>query len=242
MPDFLNRLAARALGVAPVAQPIVPAMFSPASVEVREPASHSFVEMSESPAALPLSDAMAPAEARLDLDRQRGADAPLVPPDSSAVSLRDSGMSATSAQPRLHRPPLSTVPSLAAPSRRESQSEREVEAEITPRFHIPPAQPDTTGIAERQVIVAKPMGNEATVQLAPLFSAVASAHEGRVQPSRRSDFVAPAPEAPVIRVTIGRVDVRAEFPVAPWRPAPRRAQAAALSLEEYAKQRREGQR
>jgi hypothetical protein len=48
--------------------------------------------------------------------------------------------------------------------------------------------------------------------------------------------------APVIRVTIGRVDVRAEFPATAPRPTARQTQTPTLSVEEYAKQRKEGKR
>ncbi|HKR94993.1 MAG TPA: hypothetical protein VJW55_06510, partial [Candidatus Angelobacter sp.] len=53
----------------------------------------------------------------------------------------------------------------------------------------------------------------------------------------------PAPEAPIIRVSIGRIDVRAEFAAATPSPAPaRNIRPAALSLDEYLKQRSEGRR
>jgi hypothetical protein len=46
----------------------------------------------------------------------------------------------------------------------------------------------------------------------------------------------------VVRVTIGRVDVRAQF-LPPTAPAsPRQIRPAALTLDEYMKQRREGVR
>jgi hypothetical protein len=47
----------------------------------------------------------------------------------------------------------------------------------------------------------------------------------------------------VIRVTIGRIDVRAVFPPAAAAPAPaRKTPAGALSLDDYLKQRSEGKR
>ncbi len=51
------------------------------------------------------------------------------------------------------------------------------------------------------------------------------------------------PAAPTIRVTIGRIDVRAVTPAPPAAPAPMRTQRAmpALSLEDYLKQRNGGQ-
>jgi hypothetical protein len=48
--------------------------------------------------------------------------------------------------------------------------------------------------------------------------------------------------APIIRVTIGRVDVRAEFPAPAAPAATRRAEAPSLSLDDYLKLRNEGKR
>jgi hypothetical protein len=50
------------------------------------------------------------------------------------------------------------------------------------------------------------------------------------------------PAAPVVRVTIGRVEVRAQFPAAPSAPATPRSRALTLSLEDYLKQRSGGRR
>ena len=50
------------------------------------------------------------------------------------------------------------------------------------------------------------------------------------------------PAAPVVRVTIGRVEVRAQFPAAPSPQAPRRSRALSLSLEDYLTQRSGGKR
>ncbi len=48
--------------------------------------------------------------------------------------------------------------------------------------------------------------------------------------------------APIVRVTIGRVEVRAQFPSAPSVPVARRPRPPALSLEDYLKQRSGGKR
>lgn len=234
MPDFLNRLAARALGVAPVAQPLVPAMFSPAFAETTKPVPRSSAELSQSPTALFSRDGIAPAEAELQLARQ----APLAPSDSSAAWPRDLGTSATPPQPWRHDPPLSTLP---LPSPGESHSERAADEGISSP-QMAPVRPNKEEVAERLMIAAHPSGEETIRPRALLFSSVTFGNVGGVQPLRPGDAVTPVPEAPVIRVTIGRVDVRAELPAAASRPAPRRAQASALSLEEYAKQRREGLR
>jgi hypothetical protein len=48
--------------------------------------------------------------------------------------------------------------------------------------------------------------------------------------------------APVVKVSIGRVEVRAEFPAPAPRTSPQRSSSLSLSLDEYARQRREGKR
>jgi hypothetical protein len=54
---------------------------------------------------------------------------------------------------------------------------------------------------------------------------------------------APSNAPPVIRVTIGRIEVRAIMaPAAPPQPSSRKTAAGTLSLEEYLKQRSEGKR
>jgi hypothetical protein len=58
----------------------------------------------------------------------------------------------------------------------------------------------------------------------------------------RAPAITSQTSAPVIRVTIGRVDVRAEFPAPVSRPRPTPAQPVPLSLEDYTRQRREGKR
>lgn len=78
-------------------------------------------------------------------------------------------------------------------------------------------------------------------------------HEGALRPRREASVVPPeglsrrdergAAEAPVIRITIGRVEVRAVSPpqrTAP--PPPPRPRPPALSLDDYLKQRREDRR
>jgi hypothetical protein len=95
-----------------------------------------------------------------------------------------------------------------------------------------------------------------TVVPAAAFRTPAAAGQGAVEGARAGTVVpaaafrAPAAagqgaaEAPVVRVTIGRVEVRAVYP--PAAPAPRPARAAALAapsaLEEYLRARDAGTR
>lgn len=60
---------------------------------------------------------------------------------------------------------------------------------------------------------------------------------------RRDRVEGPTAEPPVVRVTIGRIDVRAQFAAPAASPTPaRRARPGALTVEEYLKQRSEGKR
>jgi hypothetical protein len=90
-----------------------------------------------------------------------------------------------------------------------------------------PAVRITVAGAER----GTPAGRAGTVVPAAAFRAPATAGQG-------------AAEAPVVRVTIGRVEVRAVYPPAP--PAPRPARAAGpvapSPLEEYLRARDAGSR
>jgi hypothetical protein len=64
-----------------------------------------------------------------------------------------------------------------------------------------------------------------------------------MQQARRVAAAATSPQAPSIRVTIGRIEVRAEFSTPAPAPAPARpARSSPLSLDDYLKQRREGKR
>ena len=47
---------------------------------------------------------------------------------------------------------------------------------------------------------------------------------------------------PVVKVSIGRVEIRAEFPAAVKKTSPPRSPSLGLSLDEYARLRREGKR
>lgn len=62
------------------------------------------------------------------------------------------------------------------------------------------------------------------------------------QPAHTPVDASPVSAAPIIRVTIGRVDVRAQFPAAPPAPTSRSQRPLALSLEDYSKQRAGGKR
>jgi hypothetical protein len=75
--------------------------------------------------------------------------------------------------------------------------------------------------------------------LADSAGAISSAAPGRFVHDRRAEPAA----APIVRVTIGRVEVRAELSQPKTRAASApRAKSAAISLDDYLKQRGEGRR
>lgn len=227
MSGYLERLGARALGLAPVAQPIVPTIFDPGTGPGPGAAGSSLVAEPE------------PAEPRQDR-----------PVASAAVpSLGSRGERAL----RDAREPAAWDGPRAA----LGESERE---------HAPDDRAHDRGPWERAVETLPPAGREAALVLAaprdggrreaaeergsePVPSMVLrvappplSTRDHHATMSEQRDPAATAKSAPVIRVTIGRIDVRAEFPA----PAPARAatppRAPMLSLEDYLKQRKEGKR
>jgi hypothetical protein len=116
------------------------------------------------------------------------------------------------------------MPSVEAQRRHVGEgSEAEEEAAAPPKAHL--GRPVPMAVGHRPQLTPSP----ASSAPAPV--------------DRHEEPQTPTPDAPIIRVTIGRIEVRAIMPPAPApprqppsRPAPR------LSLEEYLHQRREGRR
>ncbi len=243
MPDFLSRLAARTLGLTPVAQPVVPVMYAAEGAQPERSPSLGLEEV-DKPAVV---SGYSPATERQPThgDSRRldvMPEAPLVPVQRGPVT------------PATHDAPYSLS---AGPRHRESDFPEaprvpfQAEREIAPGPPIA-AETSTSPIAESRVRAGSPSavgGERERVVAAPATprremiaetnSPAAGLSSFAVQPvslTRR------APEAPVIRVNIGRVEVRAEFPPPAARPVTRRSQSSTLSLEEYARQRKEGLR
>ncbi len=265
MSDFLNRLTARTLGLAPLAQPIIPTMFAPDSPwqGVSEPLEQPEVHTSGA-SETPLSEERkkatlpAPSEPVSDARLQAG-DEPLV--QRPAAILRQSGPTPSladdqgpprekaepspSAEAISHRAAL--VPADAeetlhraepAPSSDEASAPRQGEREPLPGA----AAPKGATHLDVQMVVPRTLAHG----LEKATPAGAATDETRRPPAPHPD---PGGEAhtgsqpPVIRVTIGRIEVRAVFPPAAAAPAAaRKTVAAVLSLDDYLKQRSNGQR
>jgi hypothetical protein len=211
MSDYLTSLAARALGVADVARPrrslFEPRRGAPEPVEASEPAPPS--SLGDAPAERDEGTG-APTAASPVLVPEPPPQPPLragepSPPEAPAKSSRREPQRASSRRPPATALPVATgaVTPESAPSPRSQAEERAPNAGVAP----PPVPRRGTDpqIAPQPVLTARPP---------------------RVVD--RPDTVSP----PTVRVTIGRVDVRAVVPEQPEpkrkpRPAPR------MSLDEY---------
>jgi hypothetical protein len=234
MRGFLERLGARALGLAPVAQPIVPPIFDPG---------HGHGPGSGAAGGMPVAELEL---AEPSDDR----------PTASTAAVKDPGPRSVERARRDAREPAAWDGPHAA--LRDYEREQE-----------PSGRAHDHGPQERFVETLPPAGREAALVLAapqegvrpeaaderwsgPVLSVVPrvaphpqhplSTRDNHSTMSGPRDPAAAAKTAPVIRVTIGRIDVRADVPA----PAPARAatppRAPTLSLEDYLKQRKEGKR
>jgi hypothetical protein len=230
MADFLGRLAARSLGKFPVAQPVVPPMFSPAGgIEQPQAALDAGIRISQ--AAVQSRDSSEPAQAAEaePVVREKNPSAPPAPVQPAPppeIPQRQSRHFAAQAESPMHEPFSSMATEPMENIRPEQDAAAPDFLSVIPGHQR--AMPDAWPVAldSRQ--------ESATATGASLAFPIAA------QPP--ASAASASAKAPTIRVTIGRVEVRAEFPASTTRPAARPAQPAALSLEEYARQRREGKR
>jgi hypothetical protein len=241
MTNFLNRLAARALGTAPLAQPIVPAVFTPAApvetgIQIEtQPSAWPVVETSteSSPIAMPqkrsATPAVSPESHSAEITGTDVSQTPLEMPAASLFPVRTLISDSEISQVRVsHEPPdfIRQQPQFDAV---EGMQARAVEASqgVTPQ---------TAQITQTKPIAVVAQHRQDSFMPMAAFAAPAMA------PAQHKTSLNSTPQQPVIKVTIGRVDVRAEFPPASS-PAPAaRRQSNGMSLEEYARQRSEGKR
>lgn len=286
MANFLNRLASRAIGLAPVAKPVVPSVFSPAlglasSGPSHEPGSEVMLDpverstQSESTAVTHPSSPFQSEKPRDPFERNiRSQVAPeaTLPTMDAAVADRSSSFgdfSSARAEKPLEHSVLTKRAVAAQPAEsstgfvaiRESRSP-EINPDAPSRISSPPLPP-----APRSVSASHSANSHGESPQPALFQALtkpraqsepsdAYENESPEAPrSRRRAEFEPSPaaltpiagpvhrQAPVIRVTIGRIDVRAQFPSPPASSeSKRRTRPAATPLNEYLKQRSEGKR
>jgi len=245
MPDFLTRMAERALQQGPVAQPLIAPRFAPAAAlpEIAAPTPEDRPVPKQTDSGPPRGEAIAAGaiETLPQLADWAPPDvgaAPPVPPTSITATM-------TAIDP-VDTLSLSSAPRAASLSSAQSASNgRDVFAAATAWEDAAPsriaAAPADLGASPTpHPTLPMPDAQAAAPQMLPLSDP--PARPLAPPPARRTQPSGEDPAAPVIRVTIGRIDVRAQLSAAPAARAPRRAPPAALSLEDYARERREGKR
>lgn len=292
MGNFLSRLAGRAVGLAPVAQPVIPSIFSPGlrpgKTEFPESGSEMMTDSGERDIHPEAAAENTPSTLRTILHND-GHDPSLsdfasaqvetdILADSTVTSTRAQSTEATALSTEL-KPGLRddrarsshTLPATETKSSRVNSSlnrgvfPEQPRISVTGRMsssqvdlsapsEISPASSVGLEIDRLSTLPTGPFRASEKTQAQGELSDAKQANEGYSLPVTRNDpagvfkltSAIPVPEStrresPVIRVTIGRVDVRAQFP-AP-EPSPiRRARPATPSLNEYLKQRSEGKR
>lgn len=242
MSDFLDRLAARAIGSETALMPRLPSLFEPLQrAPIMPPA-----DVDEAPPdrrdAAPAMRAVpveAPTSATPASTSMQLAAAPVAPIEH-VVAPASASAAASAAQ---HAP----APSIVGERASTPVVDRPAAPPVLARLAMPapplPVQPRRTRVAPDRLEAARtPASNGALLPApAPVFAAprVAPARSGRAVAARaaaaRTEGKADAAGEPVVRVSIGRLEVRAA-PVAAAPPR-RRDGPQPSSLDDYLRQR-----
>jgi hypothetical protein len=225
MADFLTRAAQRALGVAPVVKPVIASRYAPAGQTA------GFSEEAVETVA-PRPEPAAPPAVRPETERPSRVHRD--PPNEPEVDTEPAPRELLPKTEALRHTPADPMPPRLV-------AERIIEPAAAPReIQTPPAEPadPRPPIApETRMVAETPAGRAEARRAVPMGQHSPSPPIARLE--RRE----PAPATPPIRITIGRIDVRAVMP--PGAPAPRNGTPAgrpALTLEEYTRQRKRGER
>jgi hypothetical protein len=235
MSDFLSNLIARGLTDAPVIQPRLPSLFEfscePQSSAWAIGASETVAPANVSESDPKISPVTKTAKENRDEVREQKMIAPNVPPwDPKTWRLGEITTEEPTTNMSVRRPEVDVPKPQSAAHQREvvPQTRRATEQTTEGR---------KLEIETNQVIVpvasfrAEEKGAEETEPLARAFS-----EPRQLDSRRRNDFSSSEPRfsasPPIIRVTIGRVEVRAVHPPAPT-PKPAKRMPQKVSLEEY---------
>ena len=239
MSDFLSKLIARSFSDAPAIQPRVPSLFEPTAVE--------FLDEPQSPTptiAAPEIIAPTPTIGAHETSAATNAPAPvpskLSPREETAITR--SVANVPDAVTEEHPPKADTPAHQPAPAqqnapviaqvRRPSEQTAEVrKLEVETRRIIVPVRSFRDGKKDTGDKKPPPEALSAPRPIQP---------QRQIQPRRRKDF-SPVEQrsstsAPIIRVTIGRVEVRGIHSPAPA-PKPAKPAPPKLSLEDYLRKR-----
>lgn len=228
MSDYLSGIVSRALQLEPAVRPVVPSMFETASgggfgevqVETEAFTSVSAARPVMRPSAIAQTDEVA-AEIAPQSREVRPA-APTEPALTREVRVETTRSEAT--VPAVERHVIEHITATEKLVRERHEFElRELVRETV----APPAAPITPAVRAAAETVARPV----TAVPAVVTPAPRPARPGIVAPSAEP---APEPEASV-RVTIGRVEVRAVFPQGAPAAAEKQRSAPVMPLEEYLK-------
>ncbi|HYW47839.1 MAG TPA: hypothetical protein VE959_33540 [Bryobacteraceae bacterium] len=240
MADFLTRVAQRALGVAPVVQPLIAPQFAPVSRSAAAPESAPSaswgevvenVAEHESPAPRPAARAT-PVEAK-DRERPRTE----LPADRVATVFKPAMRDAA---------PRDTAPERAATDETgpEPGTRKSIEQPAVPRVELPAARRAAEVRAEDPSAPRAAIAAETRLVKEPAAAPERQWREPALPGERRDrQELSGAAAPPPIRITIGRIDVRAILP--PAEAAPRKGGAngrPALTLEKYTRQRNRRER
>ena len=233
MSDYLNSIVLRSLNLATVVQPRVPQLFEEAPAprpDTPQPAiiSNATGVRDE----LPQVSATPPSQ-------QNAAHSTVV-----LEAAKTAGEIQPPPQPSFAVPSFNPAPQVSEPA--------SLVPSVSPDTSQPPAIPaanvrtQTPAEAEHAVSTIRPTRDTHEEQQHLLLSAArATANSAPIQ-SQLSPAFAPnitaAPQSMPIRISIGRVDVRAIMPAAPAKATAATRAKPALSLENYLKQREEGKR
>lgn len=233
MSDFLGRLAARTLGAAPLAQPMGRNMFAPG---VEQPAQEGFIEtVSNSERAENYSQGHTDSSV-ISPARERP------PVTANPSDLPQTTFSIVDLRAAFH--PDLNMASPRVPTDDHSGAGAQTDLKV---------KRDTVeGAAAAQVIHTTQQKSQddfvspANGLLVPAANLQREAFPASLSfPgdfANRERSVDASSSAPVVKVSIGRVEIRAEFPAAVAKTSPQHSPSLGLSLDEYARLRREGKR
>jgi hypothetical protein len=264
--NFLTRLATRALGGLPQVRPRLPSLFeaAPPLVDARGGLDEKVAELAPEPSASSLSarplvpvPPVPPRRERSRLEREEppGRGSPTVLQRLHPLTSFTEGQDKRAESPRVREGPrLRVGPSLAG--RTEAPPALDGPAsDAAPRAASGPDpsvfETEPRSVPARPMITPAPPREEG--EQLPISPARATAPLRRQDPLWPEDRLAPlgiraegprrgvgrSAAEPVVRVTIGRIEVRATAPAPPPAPAARPA-GPRLSLEEYLRRRNEG--
>jgi len=242
MGSFVNRLAARALGAMPLAEPKIPARFTSDTPMANWPP----FEAASSPAPERISTGRDPAirsqYTTAALSELTGDDTDAGGPSQATTPLQQVHEPSRFAEPMLR---TTREPAFAEPqSLRVPQQELSVPTQ-TARLEAPNILPVHIGQNSKRDPLFEARASEAVFTppvSGPGLTPSPGAARSLVQPQPQFQSAMRNSPGPAVRVTIGRVEIRAEIASPPPSSAIRRPKPSTVSLDQFLKQQSAGGR